>query len=116
MDALEELGYEIAKLTPGRGRRYGAELKRRVVGAVQRERARGRSWASAARALGVPVQTLSRWLEEVPQSLALRPVTVVAEPVRAEREPIVVAPGGYIVEGLDVDGVADLLRKLSCSE
>ncbi|MEM1031213.1 MAG: transposase [Myxococcota bacterium] len=115
MDALEELGQEIGQLTPGRGRRYSDELKRRVVAAVQREHAGGRSWSSCARALGIPVQTLSRWLEEVPLGLALRPVTIVAEPVREEGEPILVAPGGYVVEGLDVYGIAELLRTLACS-
>lgn len=113
MDALEQLGEEILELTPGRGRRYGAELKRRVVAVVQRERASGRSWASAARALGVPVQTLTRWADEMPAGLALRPVTLLAEPSVPSRDVVVVSPTGYVVEGLDVAGVAELLRMLS---
>lgn len=110
-----------------RTRKWG-QSRRRVftaderVGYVRRARqliqSQGWTIAAAAAELGLGESTLSNWLRRSSASQFL-PVAIMAdsvvdgECVPVSQRPVLVAPGGYRVEGLDVDGLAELLRRLS---
>jgi transposase-like protein len=51
----------LGEHTSGRGKRYDAELKSRVVAFAQAQRGEGRSWAQVATELGLRFETLRRW-------------------------------------------------------
>lgn len=80
---------------------------------------RGTSIARVARALGLPPQSLGRWLRESPRAPALRPVTVALTPAPVprptpppERGAVLITPQGLRVEGLDPDALIAVLRAL----
>ncbi len=94
----------------GQGRPYPARLRERVVAAVDDLVASGESSMQVARALGLPYRTIDRWRrQERPTFRA-----VVVSDSDASRGGLVLhGPLGLRVEGLDVDSLADLLRRLS---
>ena len=104
---FKQLRAEIASLPiSGRGRRYPLELRARIVEHARHSSApRGR----VAREIGIPTVTLARWCE-APTSLRMRRV-VVTKPEQSS-ELIVTTRDGHRVSGLDLAGVAELLRLL----
>ncbi len=71
-----------------------------------------------AERLGVTSATVTRWLTRCSQAAGFVRVEVVEgelEPASAPASvvPVLLAPGGYRVEGLDVASLADLLRRLA---
>ncbi len=104
----------VSALRAGAQRRYPVELRSRIA-----DYSRGRVEAGVALTrvcseLGVSHPTLVRILDEKPAPM--RRVRV-ARPRKAKPEPrstlVVRGPGGLIVEGLDVEGVAALFQALS---
>ena len=99
----------------GPGRRYPAELRRRGAEYLRARQAAGAPLSAILRELGVRRETLAGWAApaEAEAKAETRPrfvpVSVVAEPPRI----VVHGPGGVRIEGLDVAGVADLLRRLA---
>ena len=89
-------------------RRYPAALRARLVAVVRAHPEK--SVASLARALDMAPQTLERIVAEMPAALV--PVRVIAKPA-ASSGLVIRGPRGLVVEGLDVHGVADLIRALS---
>ena len=90
-------------------------LRQEIVEYARHEVASGASVRAAARRLGVSNSTLTRWLEEGRQPSTFRPVEVqIAEEPAQEPsgELVLVSPGGYRVEGLDVEQLAMLLSRL----
>jgi len=114
MGDLTKIGREVRRLASGRGRRYPAKLKQRILRAVTKAREEGVTWSAIVDDVEVPIETLRRWLSDEGDEVAeLRPV-VLADPIQVEtRDVVVMTPAGYRVEDLDVDGAATLLRKLS---
>lgn len=113
MGDLTKIRREIGQLPAGRGRRYSASLKQRALAAARSGRAAGETWAYLGEEIGIPADTLQRWDEEAGQ-VSFKPVALVADPMSsADREIVVVTPGGFRVLGLDVGGAAALVRKLS---
>jgi transposase-like protein len=104
---------------PGRRRRYSQELRSEAVELVRELRSAGRSHLAAAKELGLNPITLSIWQKKSEsrpggETGALKPVALVEGPVgESSSEVVVVGPHGVRVEGLDLDGVAALLRKLA---
>lgn len=99
------------RLAHGRGSRgYTAELKEAVLACATRRRAEGVSQDKVAAELGMSPQTPCYWRALAKQRGGMAPVAIVAErePTRA----IVVECGPLRVRGLDVGGVAELLRRL----
>jgi transposase len=93
--------------------RYPDELRQEALAYVEAARARGGTLADAAAALGVDKSVLASWRapRQVP---AMRAVKVVEGPRAAVGTGIVVhGPGGIRVEGLDLAGLATLMRSLS---
>ncbi|MBS2031504.1 MAG: hypothetical protein JST54_26625 [Deltaproteobacteria bacterium] len=89
--------------------RFSPQLAARVCAHVGARRAGGATWQSLADKLGIALGTLYRWQRERPCSRTLRPVEVVA----TKHEVVVQGPCGLRIEGLDLDALAALLRKLA---
>jgi hypothetical protein len=110
-EALQGLGAR------GRGKQYPKSL---VASLVSYATARGREGATlkgVAEEVGMSWKTLSRWIgERRPAGKARRfqQVQVVAEPPKAEVPTLIVyGARGVRVEGLDFDGVVELLWRVS---
>jgi hypothetical protein len=104
----------ISELTVGAQRRYPAQLRSRIA-AYSRERIKaGIPLTRVSSELGVSHPTLVRILEERPAPMrrvrVARPQATKAEPRAAL---VVRGPAGLVFEGLDVEGVAALVRVLS---
>lgn len=110
---LEARGFRRGKST--RGTRYSGEFRAEVVNVAKMGRAEGLAVARIASDLGLRTQTLARWLQHAPPA-TLRPIRVVdshpSVPAAATGL-VLVAPGGFRVEGLDADSVARVLRSLA---
>ncbi len=78
---------------------------------TRRQRAAGYSWARIARTVGLSVGSLQNWSRLPAPAQALVPVEVTA--AAGPLAPlVVVSPGGYRVEGLDLATARALLRAL----
>ena len=99
----------------GLSARYSRPLRAMAVEFVLKRKSEGGSFRSAAKILGISENSLQRWMKEtVPQTPRFKPVDIVPE-TRANNEaqkPVLITPQGHRVEGLDVDGMAALLRNL----
>jgi transposase-like protein len=120
-EAGDALKREVEGLGPrSPSRRFPPELKARLVEWARGELERGRGASEVADALGVPWESLSAWLGRRPgrrvAGTQVRAVRVVPSRVSlapaGTRGPLLRSPAGYLVEGLDVDGLAQLLRRL----
>ena len=99
------------RLARGRGRQgYSADLKEAVLAYAARRRAERVSQDKVASELGMSAQTLGYWRALARQRGRMTPVTIVA-PAEPQRE-LVVECGPLRVRGLDVNSVAELLRRL----
>ena len=99
------------RLAQGRGRNgYPAELREAVLAYAARRKSDRVSQDKIAAELGMSTQTLCYWRALARQRGGIAPVAIVAtrEPARE----VVVECGPLRVRGLDVAGVADLLRRL----
>jgi len=94
----------------GRGIPYPAELKARLISETQTRRAAGEALEAIGNELGVPWRTLARWC---PKRRGERREFLPVEVVEVQRaRPTVHGPRGLRVEGLDLDGIAELIRRL----
>jgi transposase-like protein len=99
----------------GAGRRYPPAVRQLAVEYFRRRRAAGATLASISRELGVKRHTLVGWTaapEVAAEAPRFVPVHVVAD-APVELGIVVHGPGGLRVEGLDLAGVAELLRRLA---
>lgn len=111
------------------GRRCSSQEKVRIVSAIQRRVAAGEGVVAAARAEGISDACYYNWRREAKaheaQAAPMRPVALV--PISSAAVAIapqatspqageltLLAPGGYQIQGLNVDSAARLLRALSC--
>ena len=94
----------------GRGVRYPVELKTRLISETRRRREAGGTLEAIGEELSIPWRTLARWCAEERKATAgFRSVEIVAVPSATL---VVHGPRGLRIEGLDLDGVADLVRRL----
>jgi len=118
LEEAKQLRTEVAKLRPDKRRRYPDELRRRILGWVDRAVAAGHAESECSKAIAVKTWRFTLWrrLETRPamheaESLALVPIEV---PALASVSLIsLVAPSGYRVEGLSLDQLVALLRELA---
>lgn len=104
---IKQLRAEIDALpVSGRGRRYPAELRARII---DHARASDEGYRRVAVAIGMPEVTLTRWCQ-APTDTRMRRV-VIAEPER-QAELTFTTRDGHRVTGLDLAGVAELIRML----
>ena len=111
----EELKVELSELGPrGRGRPYPKGLLEKLLSYTVARRRQGASIVEVAAEVGINFRTLARWLGA--RKTARFGRVVVAAPVTARAgaaAPIVVhGPRGVRIEGLDVAGVAELVRRV----
>jgi hypothetical protein len=105
----------------GRGRRYPKRLQKLVVEHYRLRSSQGLSDGHIAAELGIPAKTIQRWHQQTPaptpapqRAPEFEPVHIV-EPtaMTAARSPLVVrGPAGICIEGLDLDALAELVRRL----
>jgi hypothetical protein len=117
-DEGKQLRLEIAKLRPDKRRRYSSELRRRILGWVERAVAAGMIENECTKMLGIRTWRLVLWrrLPEPPpkterESLALVRVETSSLPMSSGAS--LVTPAGYRVEGLLFDQLVALLRELA---
>ena len=102
---------DLARVETGRGRRYPAELRARVVSWANGRRVEGASWEEIKRELGQRFDTVRRWCVDGTETKDLVPVRVVATTVPA-RALSVVSPMGFRIDGLTPAEAAALLREI----
>ena len=107
MPEQESLKRELSKMERGRGQRYPAAVKARVVAWSKSERERGGSWEKIATEVGVHAKTLREWCMEG-GARRMRRVRVVDE----HRSVSLVSPSGYRIEGVSLTEAAALIAKL----
>jgi len=95
----------------GRALRYSEGLHKEAVRYARRRQSQGESVASSARALGVSVENLHRWMKESGES-GFRTVTVAPESRESRGSVVLTTPQGFRVEGLSVEELAALIRAL----
>ena len=119
-DRIRRLRTEAHRLARGRvprAVRYPAAFRAAAVALAGPRLARGGSIARVARDLGLPTQSLGRWLRLPPASpgAALRPVALTPERELAPPPAaglVLLTAQGHRVEGLDRDGLLAVLRAL----
>ena len=98
--------------------RYTEAFRSEVVSLARARLAEGVAVARIARELGLRPRTLGLWLRRGPAP-RLRRVRVEREPGRVPndgavpRSLVLVMPSGVRIEGLDLDGIARLLRSIA---
>ncbi len=109
MSSAEVLRRRVVWYPRAGGRRFPPELKAELAAFARSEAAAGVRVAEIARSLGVSAPSVRRWLDSAPTGtlVAVGTVELASRPLR------VTLPGGVIVEGLDVAGVAELSRALT---
>jgi transposase-like protein len=118
-DPIRRLRADARQLAQGRiptAVRYPAAFRTTALGLARPRLDRGVAIARVARELGLPAQSLGRWLRAQPAPTPLRPVAVAPAPVAAPRPPaalVLHTPQGLRVEGLDRDGLIVVLRALT---
>jgi hypothetical protein len=94
----------------GRGR-YPLDLRKAVVEYASRARHQGKSGAMVAAELGMSAHTLQYWQAAARGHGQLLPVKIVAGTMPTRE--VIIECGQVRVRGLDIPGVADLLKRLS---
>lgn len=110
----------VAKLGQrGRTTPYPKKLREEAVDYARERRAQGATWGLVARELGMGLKSLMNWARQAERSggkpefrqVALKQMEVAVSGTGGGL--VVHGPGGVRVEGLDVGGLAELLRRLS---
>jgi predicted transcriptional regulator len=116
MDRGRRLRRRVAALgARRRGARVPALLRAEIAGYAAERRAAGARMEAIARETGVSPESVRRWL--VGAARRRRPtmsaVAVAIGPEQVAGGVVLVSPSGYRVEGLDVAGIAAVLRQLA---
>lgn len=103
----------------GLGNRYPDEVRRRATEYFHARRKQRISPAKICLELGIGIPTLRSWttpkMERVEMlSSSFERVEIVGAPASSTKERFVVrGPGGLCIEGLDIDNLVELIRRLS---
>lgn len=113
---IQILRRELARHERGRGKRYDAGLKARVIAFANARRADGETFDTVAASLGLAQTTIQRWcggvrVEDEEACSALLPV-VVLESARTTNTVTLVSPSGFRLEGLELTDAVSMLRAL----
>lgn len=109
---IEQLGAR------GRGRAYPEAIRRRAVAYYRARRDEGAVIADIGPELGLPWQTVQRWAtlegQHALQPASFAPVEILHAATLDKRGALVVyGPASLRIEGLDMDTLVELLRRLS---
>ncbi len=117
-EEIRRLRADARRLAQGKHRsqvRYPEAFRRAAVTLARRRQGRGGSVTRLAREIGVSEPTLTKWLRPSPGP-GLRPVAVALPPPPAPHagaSPVLIAPNGVRIEGLDHDALIAVLRALA---
>jgi transposase len=112
-DTREELRSAISKLGEmGRGKRYPRPLLEKMLSYTVARRRQGATLVAVGGEIGMNWKTLARWVGERKTASRFERVQVAAPAAAASAALIVHGPRGLRIEGLDVGGVAELVRRL----
>lgn len=92
--------------------RYSSRLKAAVADHVRSRRSAGVPFATLSMELGLPVNTLRRWVEGGAGGASKVASVEVIEGPRSS-SPVLVTPSGHRVEGLSLGALAELLVRLT---
>jgi transposase len=111
----KELKHELSTLGPrGRGRPYPKGLLEKLLSYTVARRRQGASVLEVAAELGMNWRTLTRWVGEKKAARRFERVEVVATPTPASARALVVhGPRGLRIEGLDLAGLVELMRRVA---
>lgn len=112
----EELRQEVDRGGARRqGRHLDEALRRAIVEHAVKCHEAGITWAHVAKGVGITEWTLSLWRKAYPQTqrATFLPVAVVDSPQRLQTPLVVHGPAGLRIEGLELDGVVELIRRLA---
>ena len=107
----DQIRRALAGLPPGRGRRFTSALCASIARYARGRVAEGASQSAVASELGVSQPVIGRALQAAPDGLV--PVRVIPGPKSSAVDMVVRTRDGLIIEGLDLDGLAGLIRALS---
>ena len=108
----EELQQALSTLEQrGRGKPYPKGLLEKLLSYTVARRRQGATLMTIGTELGMSWRTLARWLSGRAKSRRFERVEVVV-PAPTPRLLVVHGPRGLRIEGLDIDGVAELVRKV----
>ncbi len=108
-----ELQRRVSRLKRARpGFRFSSALKARITTWVTEQRTRDVWWCDLSRAIGVPAETLKRWVTPRPTAIAtLRPVEVIDAPPMGTVT--LVSPTGLRIEGVAIADAIAILQGLA---
>lgn len=115
-DEARELRNQVTKLRPDKRRRYGEDLRRRILHWIARVEAEGGSEIDCSKYLGIKTWRFRTWRqsearkETTHESMALVPIDTSGMMPSAI---VLVAPSGYRIEGVSLTQVVALLRELA---
>jgi hypothetical protein len=109
---INQLRAALAEARRRHGRAYPAELRAQVLRLVDRAEWEGRSPCAMAKSLGLAPTTLLGWQRTAPATSPFLPVVVRDLPPAPRAALSLVLPSGVRVEGLSLDDVATLCRKV----
>jgi hypothetical protein len=108
MATLETIRQAVSQLgRRGRGNAYPKKLRAEIVEYARSRRGAAIPIEAIGAELGMPWRTIRRWTPPV-RGKRFRPIEI----VETRREFVVHGPHGLRIEGLDIDGVAELVRRL----
>ena len=117
-DRIAKLQHRVRALHRGHAAgqvRYPDELRAEIIAVARAGRSAGRSLYRLARQIGVSAPTLIEWLRRPTRGhlrqVAVAPATVTT--MTSTRNPVVVTPHGFRIEGLDLAGLVTVLRDLA---
>jgi hypothetical protein len=102
---------ELSRVVRGRGKRFAAELRARVVELGRRRRAEGASWQRIGGEIGLNYETVRRWCI-AKGSAQMRRVEIVPAPSEATSQVSIVSPSGFRAEGLTLRDAVMMLATL----
>ncbi len=116
--AVEEVRLALGEKTNARGYRvFSREARRLAIAYAKKRQSAGASTKQISDELGLIGWTMQRWLQnEQREQLAVGVGFTRLEVKAVVRSPVVHGPYGVWVEGLEVEGIAALMRSLSCSD
>lgn len=116
-DEARQIRSAVAKLRPDKRRRYGEQLRARILGWVAQVEADGGSEAECASFLGIRCWRFRTWRQQAtgadrqPAGLALVPIET---PAMLVASPLaLIAPSGHRIEGLSLEQAVAALRELA---
>ena len=109
---LRDLVRSVVKFRRRGAARYPAKLRARISAWVSARRERGDWWTEISAALGIPTQTLVRWVEARGAVVGeMKVVDVIdAPPIGTVT---LVAPTGLRIEGVSIEAAIVILRGIA---